>query len=92
MKLKQIASLSNIKLEGNDLRDLTQDFNQILEFVQKINEVDTRDVEPMKHVLSYEPIAQKDQEPENVALEDIRRIAPKFEGGYFVVPRVIENA
>ena len=94
--MKKIASLSSIRLEGNDLKNLTKDFNQILEFVQKINEVDTEGVEPMKHIArhisSHRPSSQEGQEPENVTLEDIQKIAPDLEGRYFVVPQVIENA
>ena len=92
-EVKRIASLSNIKLEGDDLKNLTQDFNQILEFVKKIDEADVENIEPKKHILSDETAKKKQgQKTENVALEDIRKMAPKFEGGYFVVPQVIETS
>ena len=90
-QVKKIAALSNIRLEGKDLKNLTQDFNQILEFVQKINEVDTNGVEEMRHVLPYETIFQDERASNHVDIQDIQRMSPKLEGGYFVVPQVIET-
>ena len=90
-EVKKIASLSRLNLEGKELISLTEDFNQILEFVQQISEVDTENVEPLNHVLDLENVTRKDEAGESFKREEVESIAPEFNAGYFVVPRVLDT-
>ncbi len=90
-EVRKIAHLSRLSLEGPELQKLTQDFNGILDFVDQIKEVNTDHVEPFDHVLGLEDIRRDDTPQPSLTHEDIRAMAPKFEAGYFVVPRVIET-
>jgi len=89
-EVKKIASLSRLNLEGEELEHLTKDFNQILEFVAQINEVNTDSVEPLNHVLNLENVTRKDEPAASFNREDVESIAPDFNAGYFVVPQVID--
>lgn len=89
-EVQKIAHLSKLNLEGDELQKLTGDFNQILEFVAQVDEVDTSGVKPMAHVLDHANVRREDIAAESLAIDDIRKMAPKFEAGYFVVPKVID--
>ena len=89
--MKKIAKLSKINLEGNELESLTQDFNQILDFVQTISEVNTEDISAIQHIVSYAAHTNEDKPLASLPVEKIQQMAPKFEAGHFVVPKVIES-
>ncbi|MCB1146213.1 MAG: Asp-tRNA(Asn)/Glu-tRNA(Gln) amidotransferase subunit GatC [Leptospiraceae bacterium] len=90
-EVKKIAGLARLRLEGDELEKLTKDFNGILDFVAQINEVDTSQARPFDHVLDSVNIFREDKPHSVITEEDIRKIAPKTEAGYIVVPRVIET-
>lgn len=91
VEVAKIAHLSKLRLEGSELEKLAHDFNGILDFVAQIKEADTKNAPAMDHPLGYVN-AQRDDVPQaSIAQDDIRAFAPKFEAGFFVVPRVIET-
>ena len=90
-EVKVIAQLSKIDLQGFQLDSLTTDFNQILMFVQKISEADVKDVSSIETIIEYPSLLREDVATVSLSKEDITKIAPKFEAGYFVVPKIIEN-
>ena len=88
-EVKKIAVLSKIDLEGDELAELTHDFNQILSFVQTISEVDTSKVKPVDPAGA--PDTPREGGQAHLSIQSTREMAPHFEAGYFVVPRVIES-
>lgn len=90
-EVERIAHLARLKLEGEELERLTKDFNQILGFVEELRQVDTTGVKPLTHVLELSNHYREDVAEEGIPIEEIRKFAVEFEGGYFVVPRVIES-
>lgn len=90
-EVQKIASLSRLLVEGDELKSLTKDFNGILNFVEQIKEVNTENVKPFDHVLGLENVQRDDTPQTSLTHDDIRAMAPRFEAGYFVVPRVIET-
>ena len=91
-QIKRIASLSKLNLEGGELKELTQDFNQILRFVDKISEVDTQDIDlGGESSVYYKKSEKKPPSISHLSIRETSEIAPQFKAGYFVVPRVIDN-
>lgn len=90
-EVQRIAHLSKLNLEGEELHKLTHDFNQILEFVEQIKEVDVSGVPAFEHALSVENVRREDVSKESLSRESIEQNAPRYEAGYVVVPRVIET-
>ncbi len=90
-EVQKIAKLSKINLHGVELDKLTKDFNQILNFVKAIDEVNTDNIPQMKHIMKYSQTLRKDEPKDSLNIETIKKVAPKFTAGYFVVPRVIEH-
>ena len=90
-EVQKIAHLSKLSLEGSELEKLAHDFNGILDFVAQIKEADTAGAPAIDHPLGHIN-AQRDDKPQpSISQDDIRAFAPKFEAGFFVVPRVIET-
>jgi len=89
-EMLKIAKLSRIKLEGEKLNSMVKDFNQILEFVKQIEDVDTQNIKPMEHVLEHKNVRREDKEKESFHHDVIKKMAPSYEAGFFVVPKVID--
>ena len=91
-EVQKIAHLSKLHFEEKELENLTHDFNQILHFVDQINEVNTDNVKPLYHVLELTNVRREDtiDNTRNMQMNEIKKIAPKFEAGFIVVPRVLD--
>ena len=87
--VRRIAHLARIAVPDDDLTSLGGELNAILAFVEQLNEVDVRGVEPMTSVT---PMRMKRREDRVTAGGDAERIlanAPASEDRFFVVPKVI---
>ncbi|MDX1957045.1 MAG: Asp-tRNA(Asn)/Glu-tRNA(Gln) amidotransferase subunit GatC [Leptospiraceae bacterium] len=89
--LKQIAFLSRLNFEASELDSMLQDFNRISEYVDKVKELDTSSVKEEDLYFQPENFLREDKIDNSFTREQISKIAPKYENGYVVVPRVIET-
>lgn len=88
--LDKIAHLARLEFDEKDAGKMMQDMTSIVNWVEKLNEVDTDGVEPLT-TMSHELNALREDEikehlPHDLAL----RNAPKKDADYFRVPKVIE--
>jgi len=90
-EVQKIASLSKLRLEGPELEKMAHDFNGILDFVAQIKEAKTDGAPALDHPLGHTNAQRNDEPNQSVDQDAIRKFAPKFEAGFFVVPRVIET-
>ena len=86
----RIAGLAHIEVEESALEGMAEELNGILAWIEQLNEVDTEGVEPMSSVVDM-TLPQRDDEANDVAArDDLLANAPETEGGFFVVPKVVE--
>lgn len=97
-EVQKIASLSKLKLEGEELTKMAKDFNGILNFVAQINEAKIEDAPAVQgvhttfdHPLGLTNSDRVDKPEASIGQDAIRQFAPKFDAGFFVVPQVIET-
>ncbi|MCB1193289.1 MAG: Asp-tRNA(Asn)/Glu-tRNA(Gln) amidotransferase subunit GatC [Leptospiraceae bacterium] len=90
-QLKQIAELSKLKIEDTKVESMLKDFNSIVEYVDKVKELDTTGVSEDEIYFNHENSIRPDVVGKSLSIDQISEIAPKFENGYIVVPRVIET-
>lgn len=90
-EVQKIAGLSKLKLEGDELTRMAKDFNGILNFVAQINEAKIDGAPAIDHPLGLTNSERADKPEASIGQDAIRKFAPKFEAGFFVVPRVIET-
>lgn len=91
-EVRYVAGLANLKLTDAEIGKFQQDLNQILEHVDRLNQVDTEGVPPMAQVLfeGAEPLREDVPRP-SLGSEAALANAPKSGAGYFKVPLVIEK-
>lgn len=88
--VRHIALLSRLELKYEEIEVYQKQLSRILEYVEKLNEVDTKDVEPTSHVLSLNNIFREDLVKESLSREEVLRNAPDPTDKFFRVPKIIE--
>jgi len=91
----RVAELAYLELSEAELETYRQQVDDILEYIGKLNELDTSNVEPMAQVLSDDQSANATLREDVVVMCDVApeilQQAPDPEGIYFRVPKVIER-
>lgn len=86
-RLEQLARLELLPEEKERLRG---DLNNILAMVEKLQELDTTGVEPLVYINEEVNVLRDDEVKNQVSREDALKNAPKSDGTYFRVPKVID--
>ena len=88
--LDKMAHLARLEFDEKDAGKMMQDMSEIVDWVEKLREVDTEGVEPLT-TMSYEINALRDDRVgEHLEHERALLHAPKKDADYFRVPKVIE--
>lgn len=91
MNIDQVAELSRLKLKPEEREKLSKDLEAILSYVDQLQELDTKITEPTSHVLPLENVYRADEVKPSDVREEVLKHAPKREGSFFKVPKVIEG-
>ena len=84
------AKLARIDLSAEEKELFAQQLDMILEYINKLNEVDTSGVEPTTHVLPLKNVYREDKVQDSLPIDKALQNAPEKEGAFFKVPQVIE--
>jgi len=91
----RVAELAYLDLSEDELEKYRRQIDEILDYIGKLNELDTSGVEPMAQVLADDQAAdatmREDLMVPSAVAEDVLRQAPDPEPPYFRVPKVIER-
>tara|TARA_B100001248_G_C27333516_1_gene432642 strand:- start:11 stop:298 length:288 start_codon:yes stop_codon:yes gene_type:complete len=88
--VKKVAKLARLKVDANEEQNLKNELNNILEWVDKLQKVNTENVDAMLSV-SNEPMPmRKDMVTSKLDNKQILSNAPEKKAGFFVVPKVVE--
>jgi aspartyl-tRNA(Asn)/glutamyl-tRNA(Gln) amidotransferase subunit C len=85
-----VAKLARLALSEQEKERLTEQLNAILKYVEKLNELNTEQVEPTSHVLPLKNIVRSDIVKPSSPLEEVLKNAPEQEEGHFRIPAVLE--
>ncbi len=88
-EVKHIAHLARLSLDQEELELYTGQLNDILDYMEKLKEVDTRDVEPSYNTLNITNSLREDISEKGLEKEEALKNALQRDGGYFTVPKVI---
>jgi aspartyl-tRNA(Asn)/glutamyl-tRNA(Gln) amidotransferase subunit C len=88
--VEHVAYLARLQLNESDKAAFLKDLNQILTYVEKINELDTSTVEPTSHVLPLHNVFRNDEMKPSPAKQEMLKNAPDEQDGFFKVPAVLE--
>jgi aspartyl-tRNA(Asn)/glutamyl-tRNA(Gln) amidotransferase subunit C len=85
-----VADLARLELDEASLERFAGQIDEILAYVDKLNEVDTTGVKPTSHAISLTNAFREDEERASIQPERALANAPEQEDGCFVVPKIID--
>ena len=86
---RHIGRLSRIDLSDEQLDKLAQQLGAILEYFDKLQELDTENVEPMAHAVEIHNVLAEDTPRASLTHDEALANAPAHDGDFFKVPKVI---
>jgi aspartyl-tRNA(Asn)/glutamyl-tRNA(Gln) amidotransferase subunit C len=89
--VEHIAELARLKFSEEELESFTHQLNQILEYVEKLKELDTENVEPLSHPVEGNNAFREDELKPSINREEALKNAPDSDDEFFKVPKVIDN-
>jgi len=88
-KALAIATLARLEISPGQAATLGAQMDDILGYMDKLNELDTADVEPMYTPVDQPGFMRADEVVKELGRADILRNAPESDGEYFIVPRIV---
>ncbi|MFT6076948.1 MAG: aspartyl-tRNA(Asn)/glutamyl-tRNA(Gln) amidotransferase subunit C [Myxococcota bacterium] len=89
-EVTKIARLSKIEILDEKKPEIAKKLSKILDWVESLNEVDTKNVEPLLNVHQIAMPMAKDEVSDGAIADEVLKNAPDAKYGYFTVPKVIE--
>ena len=84
-----VADLARLDLDAEMIDKFSGQIGTILDYVDKLNEVDTEGVRPTSHAISLTNAFREDEQTEHLERDKVLANAPEKEDGNFVVPKVV---
>ncbi|MTI29222.1 Asp-tRNA(Asn)/Glu-tRNA(Gln) amidotransferase subunit GatC [Xanthovirga aplysinae] len=88
--LRRIAHLARLDFEEKAEKEMISSLSEILDWVEKLNELDTEGVEPLTNMAQEVNMLREDKARPSLSHERGLRNAPKKDSNYFRVPKVLE--
>ncbi|WP_160035833.1 Asp-tRNA(Asn)/Glu-tRNA(Gln) amidotransferase subunit GatC [Paenibacillus sp. An7] len=88
--VQHVAKLARLNLSDEEETQLTEQLNAILQYAEKLNELDTDGIEPTTHVLHVSNVMREDEVRESLPIEKVMLNAPDEEEGQIKVPAILE--
>ena len=87
----EIAHLARLEFDEASKPEILNDMNRMLSFIDKINELDTSNVEPLIYMTDERNILRADVPETTITQKEALKNAPKKDSDYFKAPKVIEQ-
>ena len=87
--IKKIAWLARIAIAEEDIPDYLHDISNMIDLIAQMNSANTEQIEPLEHPIINTTLLRPDQVTETDQRDVLQKIAPSVEGGYYLVPKII---
>ena len=91
-QVRKVAKLSRLELTETEIAEFAGQLSAILEYVEKMNELDTDDVRPLAHCLPISNVFREDCVKESLGTEKTLVNAPQRDGEFFKVPKILDDS
>ena len=88
--IKYVADLARLNLTGAEEELYAKQLNDILGYMDKLNSLDTKNIDPMSHAAGLGNVLREDKIRKSVSNKEALENAPEEKDGSFKVPKVIE--
>lgn len=88
--IEYVGILAKLELSGEEKEQAKKDMGSMLDYIDKLGELDTEGVEPMSHVFPVNNVFREDIVTNGDRREEILKNAPGEKNGMFVAPRTFE--
>ncbi|WP_020605778.1 Asp-tRNA(Asn)/Glu-tRNA(Gln) amidotransferase subunit GatC [Spirosoma spitsbergense] len=88
--LHKIAHLARLEVRPEEEADLLNSLNEVLNWMEHLNEVDTMGVEPLTHISGETNVLREDEVKNQLPREQALANAPQHDGQFFEVPKVMD--
>jgi len=88
--IEKVARLARLELSPEEKQEFSGQLSKIIDYVEKIKELDTSNVKPAEHIVPLNNVFRKDEVKDSIDRDAIESIAPIFKNGHIVVPKIIE--
>jgi aspartyl-tRNA(Asn)/glutamyl-tRNA(Gln) amidotransferase subunit C len=89
--LQKIAHLSRLELPESAEKEMMDSLNSVLTWMEELNRINTDNVKPLTHMSLEVNALREDKVIPNISREQGLKNAPKQDGEYFMVPKVMEG-
>jgi aspartyl-tRNA(Asn)/glutamyl-tRNA(Gln) amidotransferase subunit C len=86
-----IAHLARLEFEGDKKATIREDMEKIISFIEKLQEIDTENVEPLIFMTNELNNLREDDPVVSLTQEDVLKNAPKKDSDYFRIPKVLDK-
>ncbi len=90
MEIDHVALLARLKLTDSEKTLFSEQVGSIIDYINKLNELDTADVEPTAHVLPIKNVFREDSVSASLPRNKVLQNAPKKDYVFYRVPKIIE--
>ncbi|GFR39360.1 aspartyl/glutamyl-tRNA(Asn/Gln) amidotransferase subunit C [Insulibacter thermoxylanivorax] len=88
--VEHVAKLARLELQDDEKEKFAEQLDAILQYIQKLEELNTDDVEPTSHVIPLVNVMREDEPRPSLPIDKVLLNAPDHEDGHFKVPAVLE--
>lgn len=88
-EVEHVARLARLKLTDEQSATLVDQLSDVLTYFDKLNELNTADVEPMSHAVQLSDVFRRDSAENSIERDEALANAPAQQDGFFKVPKVL---
>ena len=90
-QVRKVAKLSRLELTEAEVQEFAGQLSAILDYVERMNELKTGDIEPLAHCLPIANVFRDDTIIESLGTDKTLANAPQRDGPFFKVPKILEE-
>lgn len=90
-QVRRVAQLSRLELTDDEIKQFSTQLSAVVEYIEKLNELDTENVEPLAHCLPVHNVLREDVPGPSLSNEAALANAPERAGEYFKVPKILDD-
>ena len=91
-QVRKVAKLSRLELTDAEVKEFTGQLSAILDYMEKMNELDTTGTEPLAHSLPISNVFREDAVRDSLGTERTLANAPRRDGEFFKVPKILDDS